>query len=139
MICLVYISSANYMINEREIVSIVNAARINNEKAGITGILLYNNGNFMQLIEGKDDVIKKLYDKISADPRHHTIKLLLREQITHRNFDGWQMGYRNLNSLKKIAPEILNPFLEEELNFSIYKNNPYRALHFLEMFKKIII
>jgi len=48
------------------------------------------------------------------------------------------MGYRNLNVLKSNDPQILSPFLDEELNFSIYQNNPYRALQFLETIKKII-
>ena len=139
MICMVYISSASYMINDQEIISIVNASRLNNTQLGITGILLYNAGSFMQLIEGEEENIENLYNKISHDPRHNSIKLLLRETITHRNFSEWQMGYRNLEKIKTIAPEVVSPFMEEELNFSIYKNNPYRALHFLEMFKKIII
>ncbi len=138
MICIVYISSANYMINDREIVSIVNTSRINNARLGITGILLYNAGSFMQLIEGEAETIENLYYKISQDPRHNSIKMLLRETITHRNFSDWQMGYRNIENLKSISPEVLSPFMEEDLNFSIYKNNPYRALHLLEMFKKIV-
>lgn len=125
------------MINDREIISIVNASQINNQKLGVTGILLYNSGNFMQLIEGEEPAVETLYEKIRMDYRHASITLLLKENITHRNFENWQMGYRNLETLKKVDPTVLSPFMEEELNFSIYKNNPYRALHFLEMFKKI--
>jgi hypothetical protein len=47
------------------------------------------------------------------------------------------MGFRNIEKLKEINPEILNLFLEEDLNFSIYQQNPYRALQFLETFKRI--
>lgn len=137
MICMVYISSARHAVSEREIAGIVKASQLNNLRLGITGILLYNAGSFMQLIEGENDAVEMLYDKISKDHRHGAISLLLKENITHRNFEGWQMGYRNLEALKKVSPEVLSPFMDDESNFSIYQNNPYRALHFLEMFKKI--
>jgi|SRR3954463_9471322 len=138
MICMVYISSAILGLNDRQIASIVRTSQINNEQLGITGILLYNNGNFMQLIEGEEEKVEGLYEKVRGDRRHTGVTLLLKEAITHKNFDNWVMGYRNIDNLKKIEPELLSPFLDEDLNFSIYKKNPYRALQFLEMFKKII-
>jgi len=138
MICMVYISSAVLGLNDRQIASIVRTSQINNEQLGITGILLYNNGNFMQLIEGEEEKVEGLYEKVRGDRRHTGVTLLLKEAITHKNFDNWVMGYRNIDNLKKIEPELLSPFLDEDLNFSIYKKNPYRALQFLEMFKKII-
>jgi hypothetical protein len=134
---MVYISSAKLMLNDREIANIVKISQTNNQQHGITGILLYNSGNFMQLIEGDDAEVEGLYEKIRKDKRHSDVTLLFKETITHRNFENWLMGYRNLDTLKVIAPELLSPFLHEELDFSIYKNNPYRALGFLEMFKKI--
>ena len=138
MICMVYISSAKLGVSEREIAGIVNAAKVKNEHAGITGILLYNNGNFMQLIEGDVENVESLFDIIKQDRRHSEVTLLLKENITHRNFDEWRMAFKNIDSLKKMEPEILSPFLSEELDFSIYQHNPYRALTFLETFKRII-
>lgn len=138
MICVVYVSSATLGLSEREITTIVKASQLNNEQLDITGILLYNSGNFMQLLEGDEHKVETLYEKIKQDKRHTNTTLLLKEPITNKNFDNWQMGYRNLNNLRSIDPEVLSPFLEEELNFSIYKKNPYRALQFLETFKKIM-
>lgn len=137
MICMVYISSAKLMLNDREIANIVKISQTNNQRYGITGILLHNSGNFMQLIEGDDAEVEGLYEKIHNDNRHSDVTLLFKEIITHRNFENWLMGYRNLDTLKAIDPELLSPFLDDDLDFSIYKNNPYRALGFLEMFKKI--
>ena len=137
MICMVYISSATLGLNERIITSIVKASQLNNQQLGVTGILLYNSGNFMQLLEGEAEKVESLYEKIKLDKRHTGVSLLMKETITGKNFHNWQMGYRNFNKLKALDPEILSPFLEEELNFSIYKSNPHRALQFLETFKKI--
>lgn len=137
MICMVYISTATLGLSDREINAIIAAARINNGRLGITGILLYNSGNFMQLIEGEVEPVEALYAKINMDRRHTNPTLLIKEEITHRNFEHWEMGYKNLESLK-VDPQISSSFLNDELNFSIYQSNPYRALQFLETFKKII-
>ena len=50
MICMLYVSSAVLGLNEREVTSIVKASQLNNQQLGVTGILLYNSGNFMQLL-----------------------------------------------------------------------------------------
>lgn len=138
MICIVYISSAKLGLTYSEIINIVEDSRINNEKNGLTGLLLFNSGNFMQLLEGEESVVDALYRKIEKDRRHTEVKLLLKEPITHRNFNNWTMGFKNIEKLKEIKPELLNSFLTDELNFSVYQKNPYRALEFLETFKRII-
>ncbi|HEY8942427.1 MAG TPA: BLUF domain-containing protein [Cellvibrio sp.] len=138
MICIVYISSAKLGLTYSEIINIVEDSRINNEKNGLTGLLLFNSGNFMQLLEGEESVVDALYRKIEKDRRHTEVKLLLKEPITHRNFNNWTMGFKNIEKLKEMKPELLNSFLTDELNFSVYQKNPYRALEFLETFKRII-
>jgi len=138
MICMVYISSAKLGLTYGEILNIVGDARTNNEKNDVTGLLLFNSGNFMQLVEGTESTVDALYKKIEKDRRHTDVKLLLREPITHRNFSDWTMGFKNIEKLKQVNPEFLNSFLDDDLNFSVYQQNPYRALQFLETFKRII-
>lgn len=138
MICIVYISSAKLGLAHSEIMNIVEDSRINNEKNGLTGLLLFNSGNFMQLLEGEESIVDALYEKIKKDRRHTEVKLLLREPITHRNFSNWTMGFKNIEKLKETKPELLNSFLTDDLNFAVYQKNPYRALEFLETFKRII-
>lgn len=138
MICIVYISSANLGLSRGEILNIVEDSRINNNKNGLTGLLLFNKGTFMQLLEGEENAVDALYKKIEKDRRHTDVKLLLKETITHRNFSNWTMGFKDIEKLKEKNSEHLNSFLTGDLNFSIYQNNPYRALEFLETFKRII-
>lgn len=137
MICMVYISSAKLGLSYGEILNIVEDARVNNEKIGVTGLLLFNSGNFMQIVEGAESTIDALYKKIEKDRRHTDVKLLLKEPITHRNFSDWTMGFKNIENMKQMNPEYLNTFLDDDLNFSVYQQNPYRALKFLETFKRI--
>ncbi|RYY02331.1 MAG: BLUF domain-containing protein [Gammaproteobacteria bacterium] len=138
MICMVYISSAVLGLSDREIGGIVKVAQRNNEELNITGILLYNGGSFMQLIEGEDEKVERLYERIKNDPRHTNVTLLLKEKITHKNFERWFMGFRDVQNFINIEPEIASSFLNDEFNFSIHENNPHRALTFLNTFKKII-
>ena len=67
MICLVYISSAILGLSQKQILNIVKESKKNNERFDISGILLYNNGNFMQLIEGERAEVERLYEKIRHD------------------------------------------------------------------------
>lgn len=137
MICMIYISSAALGLSDKQIVNLVKVSQKSNEQLGITGILLYSGGNFMQLIEGKESAVETLYEKIRQDHRHRDVTLLFREKITQKNFDNWLIGYRNIDNLRKIDPDLLTPFLDEDLNFASYIKNPHRSLQFLEVFKKI--
>lgn len=137
MLCIVYISSAVLGLNENDIVSIVRNSQKNNKESGITGILLYSHGNFMQLIEGDDTAVELLYKKISKDRRHTNINLLYKEKIIHSLFSGWLMGYKNLNNMKKLDEASDSKFSNEDLNFESHIRNPHRVIQFLEVFKNI--
>ena len=79
--------------------SILNSARLHNHESGVTGILVYGGGVFMQAIEGGRQAISDLYGTIQRDPRHKDVVLLHYEEITERRFGGWTMGQVNLSKL----------------------------------------
>ncbi|MCY1536802.1 Sensors of blue-light using FAD [compost metagenome] len=66
---------------------------------GITGVLCYGGGVFLQAIEGGRSAVNTLYSHIVADPRHTGVELLHYEEITERRFGGWTMGQVNLSKL----------------------------------------
>ena len=68
-------------------------ARRNNEKAGVTGMLLYKDGNFMQVLEGEERVVQALSAKIGRDPRHEKMVTLLEGPLAEREFSDWSMGF----------------------------------------------
>ncbi|WOP14913.1 BLUF domain-containing protein [Ottowia sp. SB7-C50] len=72
--------------------SILGTARQHNQDSGITGILVYGGGIFMQAIEGGRRAISDLYGTIQRDPRHKDVVLLHYEEIVERRFGGWTMG-----------------------------------------------
>ncbi len=67
-----------------------------NPSCGITGILCYGAGIFLQAIEGGRNAVSDLYGHIQRDARHKDVVLLHYEEITERRFGGWTMGQVNL-------------------------------------------
>ena len=89
---------------------ILEAARQHNQASGITGILVYGGGIFMQAIEGGRQAISDLYGTIQRDRRHKDVVLLHYEEIAERRFGGWTMGQVNLS---KINHSILLKYSEK--------------------------
>ena len=72
--------------------SILTQSRQFNPTSGITGILCYGGGIFLQAIEGGRNAVSDLYGHIQKDPRHKDVVLLHYEEISERRFGGWTMG-----------------------------------------------
>ncbi len=68
-------------------------SRKNNAARGIVGGLLFGEGCFLQCLEGDDQAVDSLYEKIAADPRHRDVTVLSRKNIDRTSFDAWSMKY----------------------------------------------
>lgn len=86
-------------IGDDAISSILSHSRQYNPTLGITGILCYGGGVFLQAIEGGRMAVSELYGHILRDPRHKDVVLLDFEEIFERRFGGWTMGTVNLLKL----------------------------------------
>ena len=75
---------------------ILTQSRQYNPASGITGILCYGGGVFLQAIEGGRTAISELYGHIQRDPRHQEVVLLHYEEINERRYGGWTMGHVDL-------------------------------------------
>ena len=85
--------------NAQAVEAILGQARQHNPVSGITGILCYGNGIFLQAIEGGRMQVSELFGHIQGDPRHKDVALLHYEEISERRFGGWTMGQVNLGRL----------------------------------------
>ncbi|MTI22823.1 BLUF domain-containing protein [Fulvivirga sp. RKSG066] len=90
---IIYVSKAVH-ITTADLDDIVNAAHNFNTKNNITGMLLYIDGKFFQVIEGNKEDINNLYAKIRTDPRHKNITTVSAHPIKFRTFKGWNMRYK---------------------------------------------
>jgi hypothetical protein len=79
--------------------SILTQSRQHNPVTGITGILCYGGGIFLQAIEGGRQQVSDLFGHIQKDARHKDVALLHYEEIFERRFGGWTMGQVNLSKL----------------------------------------
>jgi hypothetical protein len=89
---------------------ILNQSRQYNPGSGITGILCYGGGIFLQAIEGGRMAVSELYGHIQKDTRHKDVVLLHYEEISERRFGGWTMGQVNMS---KINTNILLKYAEK--------------------------
>jgi hypothetical protein len=100
LVRLLYVSrAANQQESAALTESIMAAARTYNPSNGITGVLCYGEGVFLQAIEGGREEINSLYNMILRDPRHENVVLMHYEEILERRFGGWTMGQVNLAKL----------------------------------------
>ncbi len=96
--------------NPEAIEAILSQSRHYNPTCGITGILCYGGGIFLQAIEGGRMAVSELYGHIQKDVRHKDVVLLHYEEITERRFGGWTMGQVNMS---KINTNILLKYAEK--------------------------
>ena len=90
---IVYSSLATKKMLKSDLYMILRQARLNNEQSGVTGILIFSDGYFFQVLEGEENIVADLYQTISADDRHSDIQLLLDEDLEKRSFPDWGMAY----------------------------------------------
>ncbi|MCM3564014.1 MAG: BLUF domain-containing protein [Hydrogenophaga sp.] len=98
LVRLLYVSRAVDK-DPKAIEAILDASRQHNVSNGITGVLCYGGGIFLQAIEGGRAAVNKLYNHIVADKRHQDVVLLHYQEISERRFGGWTMGQVNLAKL----------------------------------------
>jgi len=99
MLSLIYTSHATVNFSQPQLVALLEHCRQSNEASGITGMLLHDErNNFIQVIEGPEQVVEALYEKIKDDKRHDTVLCLGKREIPEREFPEWKMGFRKLSS-----------------------------------------
>lgn len=90
---IVYVSTAVKLMHENQLFDILHNSRQHNAALNISGVLLYSEGTFIQVLEGRDGVIDALYSRIQADRRHKNVMKLIDEPITEKSFAQWLMGF----------------------------------------------
>lgn len=136
LIHLVYVSSATHSFTQSELLALLEASRRKNEAATITGMLLYRDGNFMQVLEGEESAVTDTHTRIAKDSRHDGLITLVKAPISQRSFGEWSMGFRNLDSAEVRAVPGYSEFLNEDWRGRPIQESPHRALTFLRVFRQ---
>ncbi len=93
MLSVIYISVADPLIDEQDIAAMLVEARRNNRRDALTGALIFNGRNFLQLLEGPADKVNACLAIIRRDPRHSGMIEIRRRDIAARAFADWSMLY----------------------------------------------
>jgi hypothetical protein len=104
LIQVIYVSAARHLFNPAELRELLRLARIKNERLEVTGMLLYHEGSFLQVLEGPPSAVNPLLETIDRDQRHQNLMLLLRREIEARNFADWKMGFVEVVAEAKSLP-----------------------------------
>jgi hypothetical protein len=136
MFSLVYVSSTIAPLSPTELSELLATSHRNNATLGITGMLLYKDGNVMQVLEGEEAAVRKLYHKIGLDPRHRGLLTLAQGNVAERQFPDWSMGFRDLTSADVRATPGYNEFLNTPLTGQEFSSDPTRCQKLLTTFKQ---
>ena len=117
MFRLIYASRSNPILDGSEVYSLLATSKRNNKEHALTGVLLYGQGYFLQVLEGDRDEVNRDFQLIVADQRHHDVRIIEAANTGEREFSEWSMeiiGWPDEidSRLKKILRETTG---EEEL------------------------
>ena len=131
---LIYASLATQAFSDEELEKLLATCAANNASGHITGMLLYGNGKFMQVLEGEADLVDALVRKIKADSRHTKINVLVRTPVQQRDFHAWSMGFRRVD--RDCAGNLahFSAFFDEDFERDRVSDHPNLALSVLKSF-----
>ncbi|RVT96568.1 BLUF domain-containing protein [Mucilaginibacter limnophilus] len=95
---IIYISTSSQFFDDYTLASILEASRENNKQVNVTGILLYADGTFLQVLEGEKEDVEYIFNKIICDFRHSNIIELVKGPVKNRIFVEWAMGFASANA-----------------------------------------
>ena len=134
LIQVIYCSAASHFVSRADLADILEISRRNNLEKGITGMLLYSEGSFFQVLEGEDECIDALLSKLEQDPRHQRVTIIIREPIAERSFCDWAMGYADISPIETL--EISETSELAQVSKPLAEIPEGRARKLLEAFQK---
>lgn len=96
---LAYVSSEKQTFSQADLIELLQQVRTINEERDITGLLLYKQDAFFQILEGSEEAVMKTFRSIELDDRHHQVEVLMREPCSAREYSDWRMGFANLDGV----------------------------------------
>jgi hypothetical protein len=118
---LVYSSTTDHDWSQDELLALLSWSRDWNAAHGVTGLLLYRDCVFMQLLEGDEQTVRGLFARISADRRHQDVNLMWTTETPERRFADWTMAFREL-----AEHPVLTHGYNDALNVRVGRRSPRR-------------
>lgn len=139
MFYLTYVSSAVKPFSIEQLVALLQTCHRNNSQLDVSGMLLYKDGNFMQLLEGDKDTVLAVHATIKGDSRHTGLLTMIQGEQAARQFPGWSMGFRDLNAPDVESIPGYSDFLNTPLTAQAFSSDPTRCQKLLLTFKRAMM
>lgn len=104
---MIYVSKCSDDFDFNTLPSILEKSRRDNEKKDVSGLLIFHEGSFIQVLEGPKEAVEEIYQKIEKDDRHKNIKLLSQKMLDEKEFESWSMGFLK-PELSKTHPDFVD-------------------------------
>ena len=137
MFQLVYVSKAAKSFGKSELTKLLRQANANNKKAGISGILVYKDDQFIQVLEGEEADIRDLFEKIRQDPRHTEISILAQGYIPQPEFPDWAMGFRDISQDDLLGLYGNKKSLGKSINIESFRTQPDTCVKMLRFVREL--
>lgn len=98
---LVYVSDAAAQFKVGDLPEILTISRHNNERDGLTGVMVFHEGRFFQVLEGEMGAVMGCFNRIMRDPRHARLMMIETGQVEARAFGQWRMGYARTEDMPR--------------------------------------
>jgi len=102
MFTICYVSHAENDVSKTDMEKLFATTQKNNTACDITGILLFESGNFLQVLEGNDTTVLNLFEKIEQDSRHKNIFVILKQKCNRRIFENYSSGFSVVKSKEEL-------------------------------------
>lgn len=134
---LIYTSTASNKMEADDLLFLLDQSRTKNARLAVTGLLLYCDRQFMQLIEGEKEVILSLWETIRADERHIFPKVVYEGPIERRGFADWSMGFRELDEIDVRKLHGYSNYLQQGFTSEIVSGSPSKARRLLSTISEV--
>lgn len=113
---LIYVSTAVKQMSADALRELLTIARRNNIKEGVTGMLLYHEGSFFQVLEGEEEAVQGIFRRVERDSRHRMVTVLMEQDVDERAFGDWSMAFRSLGEFDPEEVPGFSGYLEKSAN-----------------------
>lgn len=136
LISLTYISAAPRNLSPMALIDILETSRRKNPANNVTGLLVFQNSIFVQVLEGDERDVDATFQRIEKDERHQNVKVIERVSIERRAFPGWSMGFKNLDAMDAKEAGNLREFLNNPLTPTNAYQRPDMIVRLVETIKQ---
>lgn len=101
---IMYTSSSE--VENVDLNELISDARVINQECGVSGFFLCHINGFVQVLEGQEEVVSGIMNRILKDTRHRDITVKVNEYIEQRLFPNWAMGLITVNDISAFFNEV---------------------------------